>query len=891
VDQEEKKPPVPEGAEAKIPEKKKLDLDSVTILFIAAEEKPILQTQNFLKKRGWTTYFCNSIKDAVADVSNKKPDFVLISWNIPNTHIPKVERMITASFNVPCIIFTERVLDGTAQSQITASSIKQYILSPVSGPSVHMKIRKLIMQGETSTKKENVRAKGAMTRNTDGDSFRVKSKPEELPKDGEWDRTGTSEDGEPIWMLKTKKKTMKNGKKGAYVFKGKQPPVLGENGWTGTEGGTLEFEESDLNPGRQKSAEDDSGKEVIVRSESEGEVSLEETNKESSKPTDEDDVQIQATSAGQPESDQEKRLSSKRAQSTDLPDGFGPEEEDSSDKKEKVKSKGYKPISDAGDKTAKMKIKIAEDTPEAIAKKKELKEEEEKKVARQLEAKKESEQKRKQAQEKRVEEKRAAAELRQKKKEEKETQRREHLELEKKAREEREVAASEKVLEREKERQKLRTEKESKDQMGPESGSTEDPLNKQPGRVESGAPSIDIENNQKQSQVPLTKEEKKKSYRESSAAERNQIAAKEIETQKEKAEGRSKARASQESASEERDKPKLESVAKEAQGEERKKDAPEAKEKQKRDLTPAAKAPVEKQTKEREAQEKIEKTERPARERAEQEVRPVEVAIQSATEAGPDANHGDLQATQGDVSAGVRFRNKTKIFGKSADSVLAQCVIKALEASVVSNDSEVATPLKVSSTIDCIPINSARFKGILIYSTSAEEPLGPEFTRSMKNQLLQMMNERGEDMKDEGELVLDVSGFEFVQVISDFAEFLTVTAHVGAEVGMAFIQSDGVFPPMKPNEQGMIPVEVENLDAGEKVKFDAYIHMPINQKYVKYVKNGGTLEARQKASLTELSYKHFYVKDNEVKELKGHCASAFVQRMVKQFTNALKKAV
>jgi hypothetical protein len=159
----------------------------------------------------------------------------------------------------------------------------------------------------------------------------------------------------------------------------------------------------------------------------------------------------------------------------------------------------------------------------------------------------------------------------------------------------------------------------------------------------------------------------------------------------------------------------------------------EAKEAKSRDLSAAARA-----------------ARGPRRESAPEEraEKSVEVQAQgSETQSQADLAHGQLNAVQEDASKNMLFRNKTRILGKNTDSVFAQCVVKALEQTVISgNEGAEPLPLRGSTHVDCIPVNSARFKGLLIYGTSATEHSGADFSRTMKNFLLSLMNERGEDM-------------------------------------------------------------------------------------------------------------------------------------------------
>jgi hypothetical protein len=248
-------------------------------------------------------------------------------------------------------------------------------------------------------------------------------------------------------------------------------------------------------------------------------------------------------------------------------------------------------------------------------------------------------------------------------------------------------------------------------------------------------------------------------------------------------------------------------------------------------------------------------------------------------------------AVEEDVSKTFSAQNKLQLLGKKTDTVLARCVVRALEHTVVSSDqSEAILPLKMSSHIDCIPINSARFKGLIVFGTSKNEHAGADFTRSIKNYLIKFMGERGEDLKDEGELELETEQYDFIKIGSEFGDFVTLSEHVGSELGLTYFESTGIFPSLAPaNGYNMVEIPLETVEEGKTVGFDAYIHLPKNKKYIRYLQRGSIMESQQKKNLDEHKVRHFYIKNSDLKIFFGHCATSFVERIVKQFLSTISR--
>lgn len=875
------------------------ELANVKLLFIAVAEKPLVPAFNFLKKRGWTPFFASSMKDAVEVITTEQPNYVLISWNLPSTNISRIEKTIVATFRLPCIIFTEKVLDGKQQNALTTSGVKHYILAPLSGPSVHMKVRKLILEGQVVAKgPESEKRKSRAIKSFKEEKIEIRSRLEDIPKDGEWEQAGTSEDGEPIWMLRSKKKSVKNEKKrGTYVFKGKQPPMLDAGGeWKlPAEGGTLGYSHETL---EDTSSDMDSSEEMHRTSshsiDDEGEtVALSTSLSEEG----DENTQIKNSASMRRSSKDRKALKNIPDHQNESLHGLNESDQDEiakSRRKSRVEHK--KEETDDAEQGPKRSEKNGTGKEDEVALEglvAKVQETEKKNLERQLQREKEAEEKAQRREAAQIEKQ---VRIAQKKKEQEERKKAKKLESEK-AKEEadqrqresaqkaldRELAKAEKEKEQKKAEEKrshlkssekddllktsrigkalpdgLKEEQEpSPEEAKPEAkadanksriqGRNEAP---QRGRLEKGEAIPEAERFSKQHNATSSKPEKQTGKPKSPTAE-------EFE------EGKSVSHQGERGA-EEKEKEKL--------------NIDQKPEKPSRELTPATK--VEKKKYDREKDE------------ASNEVKPVEVQAQGVeVQSTADLKHGVVAAVQDDISKEMRFRNKTKILGKRTDTLLAQCVVKALEQTVVSNGQEQAIPLLKTTFLDCIPINSSRFKGLLIYATSGTSHVGADFTRTMKNFLLTLMNEQGEEMRDEGELELEVMTFSFIDVATEYGEFVTLSQHLGHELGMAFVQSEGVFPTLKAaNQENMIPIDIETVQPEEKVGFDAYIHMEKNSKYLKYVRRGGRMEQRQKQNLAEHQIRHFFIKGNDVKLFYGHCATAFVERMVRQFLAAIKRS-
>jgi len=879
---------------SKSDDNKKADAkEEVRLLFIADSKKPLISTFNFLRKRGWNTFFGTSLKDALAIITNDAPNFVLISWNIQSLNPAKSEKMIAATFNIPVIVFTEKVLDGRQQSQISHSGIKEYMLTPVSGPSTHMKIRKMLMAKNFSGSEVVGKRYGIGTKKKiKDDRITIKSKPDELPKDGKWEEVGESDDGTPIWMLKTNRRQVnKEGRSGSYVFKGRQPPEQDENGkWNTPSDGELGFTENSQEL-LQSNGESDSES---------GDSYFNEQNKTLS-----DDSDSESESVRGQEAEGDGARSFKSGKEEDSFDGafgdssfqgegvakktFGQEEGDvegeisfknnSSDAEEKESAhRSLRPGAN-GEILGSRKSSYGkgedeegvdsnyEDVPEGLT------DQDDVLSALGLEE--------------------GSADSNRKKGSERK-KKKSNLKI--KNYDEESVDPTYHSQDVEDDASNLRTNAQdslaSTDSRrapfghlgsredGARSSRSEDlPLPEGLGSEDEGV------DGELEASVPGTDEQ-------SQAVTVNKKDAESLALLG--SEGEENMRASSleelpEGLSDELEDALLEKAFK---SEEESDEALEAEGAlgQERALQDSAvgedagAVAIPEELPDGLTEEKADAT------GASETLQGVGDAESEGLGESKDKANGQFAAVQEPAGSDMIVRNKTKVSGKKTDTLLALSTVKALE-NIVQHDGSNVEPLGFISKIDCVPINSERFKGILIFASSVKDALGAEFSRTTKFQIINLMQEGGEVLKDEGELELDISNVNFIQMCGEFAEFLTVTKHNGNEVGVAYIQSEGVFPSsLTSNSSGMVSVGVESLEPGANINFDAYIHLSKNEKYLKYLKKGGRLEEKQKQRLEKYNVKHFFIKENQVQEFKSHCASAFVERIVKQLASMVKAA-
>lgn len=122
-----------------------LDEIEVEILIIGKNTGPLNQAAAFLIRRGWPTRVHTNLSQAVEDISNNKPDFVLLSVNHPSQSILKFPQAVGAAFNIDCIAFAESG-DASAAAKVNGMKCAYKVQGMPSGPNLQRVIRKALAE-------------------------------------------------------------------------------------------------------------------------------------------------------------------------------------------------------------------------------------------------------------------------------------------------------------------------------------------------------------------------------------------------------------------------------------------------------------------------------------------------------------------------------------------------------------------------------------------------------------------------------------------------------------------------------------------------------------------------------------------------------------------------
>jgi hypothetical protein len=115
----------------------------------------LIQAETFLRNRNWIVGSSINLREALAYIIQKKPQYILISSDHPNKKVRAMPKMLMQAFSVRVIGFAEK---GTSNStkNLLEMALEYNLYPPVSGPAIERMILKIRKDEELKSQNENL---------------------------------------------------------------------------------------------------------------------------------------------------------------------------------------------------------------------------------------------------------------------------------------------------------------------------------------------------------------------------------------------------------------------------------------------------------------------------------------------------------------------------------------------------------------------------------------------------------------------------------------------------------------------------------------------------------------------------------------------------------------
>lgn len=115
---------------------------SYRIVILKAKAQGLKQAEQFLRNRQWQIIVATNLRDAIAAVIQKQPEFVLIAADHPNRKARVLPKLIGQAFPVKVVGFVEASTNAS-MALLHEMGLEYNVFPPVSGPAIERTILKI----------------------------------------------------------------------------------------------------------------------------------------------------------------------------------------------------------------------------------------------------------------------------------------------------------------------------------------------------------------------------------------------------------------------------------------------------------------------------------------------------------------------------------------------------------------------------------------------------------------------------------------------------------------------------------------------------------------------------------------------------------------------------
>ncbi len=193
----------------------------------------------------------------------------------------------------------------------------------------------------------------------------------------------------------------------------------------------------------------------------------------------------------------------------------------------------------------------------------------------------------------------------------------------------------------------------------------------------------------------------------------------------------------------------------------------------------------------------------------------------------------------------------------------------------------------VTTQVVCLMVEAPQLHGYLVAAIGSKRTIDEPFFEQIRMRLLSFLKSAG-DIQPKDFFSLSVREVAFEPWALRQAEVLKKTVHGDDEVAVAFFPRPLSEMAPETDSEPMIRINIAEIEPDEPMRFDVFLHLPANNRYILYVAEGKKMELPQKTRLLEHGITHLHTKRDSIQALKRFRAERFIQQQIEQFETLVK---
>jgi hypothetical protein len=207
------------------------------------------------------------------------------------------------------------------------------------------------------------------------------------------------------------------------------------------------------------------------------------------------------------------------------------------------------------------------------------------------------------------------------------------------------------------------------------------------------------------------------------------------------------------------------------------------------------------------------------------------------------------------------------------DSIIKKCSREALAKVCTLPTAEHAAALPVFRFAAILAINSPALRGYAVIGIPATRRYIGVLLAEVETEFIIRLGKCGFPLERHQYHLIHIDDMELARITIARASFVWRSQGADAEIAMSFCDGPNLIPAIEPHVGDMNQIPLRDLFSGAKVTFDVYLHFPINNKYLRYLRQGSSLTSSQADTLEQKEVTHFFLRKKDTEEYRKFFAT------------------
>ncbi len=198
-------------------------------------------------------------------------------------------------------------------------------------------------------------------------------------------------------------------------------------------------------------------------------------------------------------------------------------------------------------------------------------------------------------------------------------------------------------------------------------------------------------------------------------------------------------------------------------------------------------------------------------------------------------------------------------------------------------ESRAKSTIETTEKMGFIPIDSGRYCGYLTVAIAETQELRGVLLQELGINIAENLFEMGENIEPDEAVILDISDPDLIDWAKKKSQVLIESQHNGAEIIISYIPKNQALPIIVEASTDMLTIDVIDIEPGKLLDFETYLHLPKNNKYIRYSRTGSTFSEKQIDKLSKKAKGRVAIKQDDNYNFKKNYIEKSVNEELEQF--------